>query len=326
MRKLKSITVLLLMILSSFAFSQELGEFKPKDDSYKASKLNDGPKKLYIASFNVNFEVYKEAVDKKAAGGFGRTVKSAAKAKAAVGLATLDKDAVQSKVDQLYAEFVSEMTSKGYEIISADDQSAKEYHQKWEKATGPSVYEAGMTGIVGFVPSGFSYYYKERNIFSDVLSTFSKHPQNLSKALNDALVIDVSLAFVFSELGTDWNVGNQAKVKLLVNYRMANLFGNSSHINFTRGKMKIGGNPESFYNGYMKSDLEIGGVLAKEKVVAYSTQTQKTATSLNPIVSVSGENYSQTTKWLEPDGKKYAEGMYLAGSKFIKFHLEAAFK
>jgi hypothetical protein len=326
--------------------AQQLGEFKPKDDGFKANNIADGSKKIFISNFTVNFEIYKEAVDKKEAGGFGRSIKNAAKAKAAVGLASLDKDAIQAKTDQLYTEFVSEFKNKGYEIISFEEAGKTDSFKGWEKAVGPMLFETDMTGIIAVVPTNYSYYYKDRNAFSSKLDGFDKTAQNLSKELDDALIADVSLVYVFSALGTDWNIGNQAKVKLFVNYRLANSYtvtdektsagitsmfdkskqavGLASYVNFTRGKMKIGGSPESQYLGGMKSDLEIDVVLQKEKIVAYSTQTQATATLLNPIVSIRGDNYSQTTKWLEPDGGKYAEGMYLAGKKLLDYHTNEA--
>ncbi|WKV12358.1 hypothetical protein [Marivirga harenae] len=346
---MKKISLLVLALFSFYTLSaQDLGKFQPKDDAFKSKKLNDGIKKLYISSFNINFEIYKEAVDKKEAGGFGRSIKNAAKAKAAVGLATLEKDAIQSKADQLYKDFVDDMKSRGYEIISAEEAGNTDTYQGWKKATGPSVYETDMTGILSVVPTGYSYFYKDRNALSSTLAGFDKTPQSLSQELQDALVADVSLVYVFSAVGNDWNVGNQAKVKLYINYRLANLYNVTdentsagltslidknkqavalnSYVSFTRGKLKIGGSAESQYSGFMKSDLEISGVLEKDKVVAYSKQTQATATLQNPIVMIRGDNYSETTKWLEPDGKKYAEGMYLAGSEFIKYHLNEVFE
>ncbi|GAA5022575.1 hypothetical protein GCM10011506_00610 [Marivirga lumbricoides] len=341
---MKKISILVLTLLSFYTLSaQDLGKFEPKDDGFKSKKLSDGTKKLYIASFNINFEIYKEAVDKKEAGGFGRSVKNAAKAKAAVGLATLDKEAIQAKADQLYNEFVSDMKAKGYEIISAEEAGKTDTYKGWNKGVGPSVFETDMTGILSVIPTGYNYFYKDRNAFSSKLAGFDKTPQNLSRELDDALVADVSLVYVFTAIGNDWNVGNQAKVKLFINYRLANMYyvtdektsagltslvdkskqavALNSYVTFTRGKLKVGGSAESQYTGYMKSDLEILGVLEKDKVVAYSTQTQATATLLNPVVSIRGDNYSETTKWLEPDGEKYAEGMYLAGSEFIKYHV-----
>lgn len=342
--KTKFLFSTLAVVLFSFTTfqAQSLGEFKPKDDGYKANKVSEGPKKIFISSFTINFEIYKEAVDEKKAGGFGRTIKNAAKAKAAVGLSTLDKAAIQAKADQLYSEFLADFKNKGYEIISSEEAGQTEAYKGWEKAVGPAIFETDMTGIIAVVPTNFSYYYKERNAFSSKMAGFDKTAQNVSKELGDALVADISLIYVFSSLGTDWNIGNQAKVKLFVNYRLADSYnvsdentstgltsmfdkskqsvGLASQVNFTRGKLKIGGSPEAQYLGGMKSDLEIDGVLQKEKIAAYSTQTQATATLLNPIVSIRGDNYSETTKWLEPNGTKYAEGMYLAGKKFLAYH------
>lgn len=342
----KAVFVFLFIAAFVSVQAQSLGEFKLKDEGYKAKNIGDGPKKVYIASFNINFEMYKEAVDKKNAGGFGRTVTSAAKAKAAIGLSSLDKEAIQAKADKLYQEFVTDLKSKGYEIIAAAEAGKSETYKGWKNAVGPSFQETDMTGILAVIPTGYSFYYKDRNAFSGTASLFEKTAQNLSKELNDALIADVSMVYVFSEMGTDWNVGNQANVKIFVNYRLASSYsvsdektsagltsmfdkskqavGLSSYVNFTRGKMSIGGSPEAQYLGTMKSDLDIDGVLKKEKVQAYANKTSATATSLNPIVSVSGTNYSETTKWLTPDGKLYADGMYLAGNKFLSEHLKNA--
>lgn len=348
MKIFSKVLALFLVLNFSLGYSQELGEFKPKEDSYKDKKLNEGSKKLYISSFNINFEIYKEAVDKKQAGGFGRSVKSGAKAKAAIGLSSLDKDALQQKADQLYAEFINDVKKEGYEIISAEEAGKTETYKGWKNSSGPAIFETDMTGILSVVPTGHSFYYKDRTAFTNTIQGFAKTPQNLSEDLDNALIADISLVYVFTEVGNDWNIGNQAKVKIFVNYRLANNYtvsdentssgltsfvdkskqsvGLQSHVNFTRGKLKIGGSAASQYLGYMKSDLEINGVLAKEKVAAYSTQTQATATLQNPIVIIRGSNYSEKTKWLEPDGVKYANGMYLAGNKFIKHHFDNIFK
>lgn len=347
-------TTLQLFFIFLFAFatteaeSQTLGKLETKDNSFKINKLGDGPKKLYISTFTINFEIYKEAVDSKKAGGFGRSIKNAAKAKAAVGLATLDRKAIQEKADQLYTEFVTDFKNKGYEIISAETAGQTDTYKGWNKQIGPEVKETDMTGILAVVPTGYSYYYKDRNAFSSKLAGFAKTAQNLSKELDDALIADVSLVYVFSNEGNDWNIGNAAKVKLLINYRLASSFtisdektstggltsmfdkskqavGLSTSIVLTRGKLSIGGSQESQFTGTLKKDFEIDGVLAKDKVEAYSKQTMANATLLNPIVVIRGDNYSSFTKWLEPDGKKYAEGMYLAGKKFISTHLMEVF-
>lgn len=348
MKKISTLIALLFITAVTGLYAQKIGDFKPKDDSFKAKKLNEGTKKLYIANFGINFEIYKEAIDEKKAGGFGRSVKNAAKAKAAAGLSTLEKEALQAEADKLFTEFVNGMESKGYEIISAGEAGKTATYDGWEMMTGPNIGETDMTGILSIVPTGYSFYYKERNAFSNQMAGFQKTSQNLSQELDDALIADISLIYAFSEIGDDWNVSNQAKVKLNINYRLASNYtfsdedtktslsslvakskqsvALSSQVIFTRGKLPVGGSAEAQYVGAMKSDLEISGVLEKDKVVAFSTQTQATASLQNPIVVIRGDNYSEKTKWLEPNGKKYAEGMYLAGSKFINYHVGEVFK
>lgn len=348
MKKISTLIALLFITAVTGLYAQKIGDFKPKDDSFKAKKLNEGTKKLYIANFGINFEIYKEAIDEKKAGGFGRSVKNAAKAKAAAGLSTLEKEALQAEADKLFTEFVNGMESKGYEIISAGEAGKTATYDGWEMMTGPNIGETDMTGILSIVPTGYSFYYKERNAFSNQMAGFQKTSQNLSQELDDALIADISLIYAFSEIGDDWNVSNQAKVKLNINYRLASNYtfsdedtktslsslvdkskqsvALSSQVIFTRGKLRVGGSAEAQYVGAMKSDLEISGVLEKDKVVAFSTQTQATASLQNPIVVIRGDNYSEKTKWLEPNGKKYAEGMYLAGSKFINYHVGEVFK
>lgn len=341
---------ILLFCVANAAMAQSLGGFKPTASKSKMNKLTNGSKRLYIASFQVNFEIYKEAVDKKSAGGFGRTVTNAAKAKAAVGLATLDKAAIQEKTDKLYSEFVTAFAQKGYEIIDAEEAKKTDTYsgKAWEKHSGPSVFETDMTGIIAAIPSNYIYYSKERNALSSKLAGFDKTPQNLSRDLDDALVADVSLIYVFAETGQDFlDVGNAAKVKLFINYRLDNNYvvtdektnlgitsmfdkskqavALSSYVNFTRGKLPIGGSAEAQYLGSIKYPLEILDVMAKEKIVAYSKKTSVTATLLNPVVSIRGDNYSETTKWLEPDAKKYADGMYDAGKMFLMHHINEVF-
>ena len=344
----KNLLALFLIAFCNSVEAQKIGKLETKEDSYKMKKLDEGVKKIYISSFTINFEFYKEAVDEKKAGGFGRSVKNASKAKAAVGLATLDRTAIQGKADQLYNEFVADFKSKGYEIISVETAGETATYKGWNKQQGPEVKETDMTGILAVVPTGYSYYYKDRNAFSAKLAGFDKTAQNLSKELGDALIADVSLVYIFSDQGNDWNIGNAAKVKLLINYRLANSYvisdeksskttitsmfdkskqavGLSTSIVLTRGKLSIGGSPESQFTGTLKKDLEIEGVLEKDKVEAFSKQTMATATLQNPIVSIRGDNYSSTAKWLEPDGKKYAEGMYLAGKAFLSAQFNAVF-
>jgi hypothetical protein len=75
----------------------------------------------------------------------------------------------------------------------------------------------------------------------------------------------------------------------------------------------------------LKKDLEIEVVLNRDQVKAYSKPTMVIAALLNLIVVSRSGNYSFTVKWLEPDGAKHAEGIYLAENKFLSTHLMEVF-
>jgi hypothetical protein len=334
--------VLLFMFFYNFSLihAQGLGEFKPSTQDYGTGKLKKNAKRIYIASFNVNFEVYKEAINYKASGGFGGNVKGEAMARGAIGLNGLLQEDIQAKTNQLYNEFVADLKSKGFEIISPEVASKTTTYEGWEQETGPYVAESGMPGVMTAVPEGYTFFYKkEDSKGKKKKGTFGGAfvPQKLSNELDDAVIADVDLFFMYSEDGDDWLRGNGAQVKMFTNFRLINTHYVSapkenkviglkgaqtfdhiqSNVMFTQ--CKIGMGAETQYTGSLKTPLEIDGVIKKEKMVVYSKQGSATVTSITPIVIV-GPSYSENTKWLDVDSQKYALGLYNAGSKMLKHH------
>tara|TARA_R110002111_G_scaffold246413_1_gene309040 strand:- start:30908 stop:31954 length:1047 start_codon:yes stop_codon:yes gene_type:complete len=320
--------------------AQELEDFKPNKDKYGLGKLKKGPKKIYIASFNVNFETYKEAVSYKASGGFRNNAKGEATASAAIGINGLEEADIQEKTNQLYNDFIADLKAKGFEIITAETAGKTKTYNDWQKASGPYVIQSGLPGVMTSVPEDYSFFYKKVSKNGKKKKGFlngSLVPQKLSDELDDAVVANVNLYFMYSEAGNDFfkNAGG-AKVKMFTNYRLISDYvvaalkkkglrmkgaQTSDRINtiisFTKGKTGLGA--ETQYNGTLKKDLEIKGVIKKEKVVAYSKQTSETATSFKPVV-IAGPVYSSLTKWIDVNSEKYVAGLYNAGSKFLNFH------
>ena len=89
--------ILTLFFISLSSFSQNVDDFKIKTKFYGANKMKKAPKKIFINSFNVNYEIYKEAVDFKRGGNGGRIGgnTSNATARAAVGLGGIDANKMQ---------------------------------------------------------------------------------------------------------------------------------------------------------------------------------------------------------------------------------------
>lgn len=344
MSKLQLAIIVFIGVLCGNVNAQDLAEFKPGQQKYGLGKLKKGPKKIYIASFNVNFETYKEAISYKSSGGFRNNVKGEATARAAIGINGLQESDIQEKTNKLYEDFISELKSNGFEIITSETAAKTKTYEGWEKSSGPFVIESGLPGVMTSSPEGYSFFYKketkEGKKKKGALGGLFV-PQKLSNELDDAVIVDVNLYFMYSEAGNDFfKSAGGAKVKMFTNYR---LIGDyfvaapktkgfirmkgaqtvdriNTSISFTKGKIGMGA--ETQYNGNLKNDLEINGVIKKEKVVAFSKQSSATATSFTPIVIV-GPSYSELTKWIDVDSEKYSEGLFNAGSKFLSYHTKA---
>ncbi|RCS26326.1 hypothetical protein DUT90_11180 [Polaribacter sp. WD7] len=354
--------VLLICVFTSIhLFSQDLGEINVKNQFYGVKTMKKAPKKIYINSFNVNYEFYKEAVDFKNGGNGGRIGgnKGSATARAAIGLGGIQANLMQEKTNKLYTNFVNRLKSEGYEIISADEAGKTELYNDWKKTTGPSIGES-FSGIINTVPEGFSFFYKRKTDKGEIKKGFLGGIGNqakLSKALGEATIADVNLFVMFTENGTNLFKGSAAKVKLKTNLRLASnylisvpvkpkkkkgiagkLLGSvsikgatndypaSSNITFMQGKVGLGS--KASFTGILKEDIEINGVVEKQKVVAYQKQGSFVPTSFSTYsgyLSATADRFSTTTKWIDVDAKKYAEGYYNSCNTFLTKQLDAFF-
>lgn len=355
---MKKQTTLLFALLTVITISaQSISEVKISSKNYGISKAKKGPKRVFINSFNINYEVYKEAIDVKTGGsGFRGKKTGDATARAAVGLSGIEKEDIQAKTDQLYQDFIADFKVKGYEFVSVAEASKIKIFEGWETGSGPYVNESGVPGVLTSVPSGYSFLYKSKSksgkikkgLFGGALKT-----PIISKQLENALVVDVNLYVMYSEeAGGGFNLGSLskvAKVKIKTNLRLADeyavvapkkptklgVFGSigvkgattvdyiNSSMTVTYGKMKIGAGAMGQYNGMLKKSIEINGVMKKDKISAYQKQATFTPTSFNSYGGLNlKDRFSKNTTWVKVDSGKYADGLYNACSGFLKNHTQ----
>lgn len=336
--KRKIILTASILIFAFTTQAQTLGEFSVKTAEMGKGKLRSAPKKVYIASFNVYFEAYKEAIDfKKGSSMLGGGVTSDATARAAVGLTGIKATDIQQRANQLYNEFVADLKKGGLEIISPDVAGKIEVYEDWEKASGPFVAESGIPGVLISVPEGHSQYFRGMKANGKVKKGMLDDnilPARISSQLDDAIIANVNLYFMFAEEGSDLLKGNAAKVKILTNLRLVGDFTVqapndkgifkgaqtfervSSSVIFNQGKQGLGSLVTFATN--LKKPLEIDGVIKKEKVTAYQKQGSSTPTSFTSISNMdTADRFSKNTTWIEVDSKKYAEGLYMAAKKML---------
>lgn len=342
--KIKTISILSCLFISIAVCAQSLGEYKPGLSKYGLKEFKKAPKKIYISNFSIHFEIYKDAVDYKAAGGFRNAKTGEATARAAIGLQNIETRDIQAQTDKLYNEFISDLKKGGYEVISTDEAGQTSTYEGWERAQGPYIQESGLPGVLVAVPNDYSFYYKRETKKGKKKKGFLGglgKPAALSKQLGDAVIADVDLYVMFTEDKQSLFKGNAAKVKILTNLRLVGQYAITSEkkggmikfkgattvdyvnskVDFFQGKMGLGS--KGAYQVSLKKPLEINGVIAKEKVVAYQKGESKFLTSFNTN-SYNGlsfytleDRFSTTAKWLEVDSKKYAEGLYNACNKVL---------
>ena len=335
-----------------FTFStfqaQELGEFKPNDDTFGLGKLKSKKKRIYISNFSINYQLYNEKEKTKKGGALFRDkgVKGDATAELIVGLGNLSENDFQTITNDLYKDFIKQLKDKGFEIISVDVAGKTDAYNGWTKASGPKIEVSEMPGIISAYPEGYSFYYEEKTkagkFFGDKFAALDKTPQKLSKEMDDAIVVDVDLyVFFMKDLyafqGSAANIKIKTQLSLVSNESVSAKSDDKSlafrkkveyatginSIQFVCGKLPIGGSAESVYTGTLKKDFTIENVIDEKVIQSYAKGAVDFVgndTYFGKYYEAENKSSSKTTV-IEVDANKYKEGVINAGKTFLDFHL-----
>src|SRR5690606_21435561 len=173
--------------------AQTLSEFKPKDQSYGLNKAKNA-KRIYIASFDVNYQIYNEKQDYKQGGyQLGGGMKGDALTEVSVGLEGLDEATDQGITDKLYKDYLAQIEAKGLTIISPDEAARKGSYEGYTRMSGGTITMAEIPGVLSTSPTGFEFFIKgvdkdgkmKRGGFLG--NEAMKFPK-LSKELDDAMI------------------------------------------------------------------------------------------------------------------------------------------
>lgn len=356
----KSVLSLLCIVLCAYGFTQKLedDEVSMNKSGFKEKLFFKGDKKVYINSFLVYNEVYREDKDIKRGGsGFGGVVKGKATVVQTLGLSGIEAGDLQVVANQLYDDFVNELKEEGFNIITSAEAGKTEAYDGWQLVEGPVVKDAGLPGVLSVIPEGHSYFIRGvdkegKDVKSKGISKLMNkggsgstglafsNSAALSKQLNDALIVDVCLSYLFTQEGDNWLRGNSAKIIVKTNFRLGtgavSKLNDSksfvkmnaekgatinSYINFAKGK--FGAGSESLFQTSIKKNMYINGVIDSKRITASQSQSTVYPSSFNSYqlgndFYTDVENRKSTnSNWIEVDSKKYAEGMLLSGSAYM---------
>ena len=168
----------------------------------------------------------------------------------------------------------------------------------------------------------------------------------LSSELNDANIVDVDLYVLFLNdekayqgRGAKITVSTNLHLPAIENYSFTekttgamSLLKNTKQkvvscvnaIDFVQGKYKIGGSPLAQYSGTLKKDLNIDGVIGKEKIQSFA----KADVDYVGLETIYGRAYRadnetiENSAFIDVDKSKYLAGTKKALGKFLSFHTQ----
>lgn len=344
------LAILALLAIASLgataAYAQELGAFAPTAQKYGIKNIAQSGKRIHIASFNVNYQVFNARTDFKQGGSmFGGGNRGDATAKLAIALAGFSTEDLVANTDRLFADFQQTLQDNGFTLISIDDAAKAEAYEGWVRAEGGEAKRSPLPGIISVSPTGFEYMIKSVKAASKKKGAFANVAAqgrfgSLSQQLDDAIIAEVDFSIIFTEEGQSWNAGG-AKIKMRPNLRLidtytivndkkkkgiismkgAQTFDRvSSAVNFHHGKVGMG--VKSAYLGTLKKPLEINGVVDEKKIVTFVRQSTDAVGASNAFYTVYSDEARETeeTKTLEVEEGAYAEGTYAACKKMLLEH------
>lgn len=312
--KTKLLLPIVILMGISFTKAQTLGEFKPgKAGPVSLEKPKFDNKNVYIADFAVHYQVYSEkTATKKGGSGIYGAVMGAAKASLAVGL-DISEGTLQRITDDAYAQFITDLKAKGFSIMKADEAKSTDFYKGYQYSTNLNISPSNIREDAVIVhPQNVGFFYKEKGLIENTTK--------LSKELNDAAVIRVDLYVEFVKTTGSNKSGIGANVVAKTNLVLS-LDNTIAH--FIVGRNRIGGSPLAEYQGVLKKDLDIDGVIKEEKITNYVASDYDnwgTKTAFGTLYSA--KNRATAKAAIVPaDVQKYEKGVEQAIDVFLKYHL-----
>ena len=304
------IFVILLGILTN---AQTLGDFKPGKAGPKSlSKPTFDNKKMYIADFTIHYQVYnEESASKKGGSGIFGKVMGAAKASLAVGL-DIPESVFQNITNEVYSNFVSDLKDKGFEVIAGNTAKNTKFFEGYNCSENIAMQVSNeVDGAIAVHPQNIGFCYKNNK---------SENYTKLSSELNDAAVARVDLLIEFVESRGSNKSGIGASVVAKTNLVLSD---DNSIAHFVVGRNKIGGSPLAEYQGVLKKELDIDGVIKEEKISTYTTSDYDnwgTETALGTVYAAKNKSNSKVAL-VNADAEKYQRGVIIAIDQFLQYHL-----
>ncbi len=276
MRKLS--VVIACMVLPFLVNAQTISDKEVKSGGFSQGKFKNAPKKVYINSFQIFFEVFGSA-DASTTGGesFGR-VHSSTKTVMGVALEGVESEDFMMVTNNAYQYFIEDLKSKGFELVSADEAGKTSLYKDWIRKQGGELSSSESAGFVRATPAGYEYFVPgEKKSGKERTTVFDRSPA-LSQELGDAIIVDVALSFDFIDMKVFRSeLLNVSNVKGKVNFKVSTAPGPSmvvSTVNFSYGKTFTAAT--AAIQNTLKSDIAIESKVFQDEKFSETTTSKAT--------------------------------------------------
>lgn len=256
--------------------AQTIGEVDLKGiNNYGLRKLKDGPKKVFIGQFRLNFQTMYIASEKKKGGFRGgsdytRSYKSDVEASLAIGLKGLKEQDLIDITNQLYQDLVAKLKAEGYEIIPASAAGKIEVLNDWEKRTGGQLSQSQYEGYVSVSPTGFDYLVRVVKDNGKEKGNILNRSAEVSKQLEGAALMIVNITIPFAQEAESGGskllgrLGGGAKVVAETGLMIGN---NALDVSGTTQYYANGSSVISIYAKQSMSNINVGNWVLKKPII-----------------------------------------------------------
>ena len=331
---MKNVFALLFLVTSLVS----VGQVEIKDVSgYGQKKFKDAPKKMYIASFRV---IYQMLFSQQEVARGGREIGGGYRGDATAGLNMalkgLETEDVQKLTDEIYLDFVNQVKAAGYELASIDEAQQSVEFEGYERKMGGTLNEAQFPGLITAVPTGFEYMIKRTTSKGKEKGRFNGF--KLSADLAGTVIATVTVVVPFvedAESGLSKSltkaVGGVAKIVVKPNLRIeSDIMGSAgafsldmaqtkSSFFFAERKIK----PLAVTNAHLKKDVDIPNIIEEKKYKATeSAQTDLWGSSYGALrVFNVTDAFLENTYPIEVDASAYRAAVKGAANEYLSASL-----
>lgn len=270
----------------------------------KPNKLEDAPKKIFIKTFKIYYQMIAEA-EKTVYGGRqfgGGSYTGDATARLAVGVEGVEPEDLQSLTNEIYQDYIGRLKDMGLQVMTAQDITPIDYFDGWGSIEGPHINQEQVKGSLMVVPDGFSYKVKKitkkgkertggfmagiqsvngADVAEFNSSAYGALPK-ISNQLDDAIVAEVAISVPSIYLDPKSKLGT-AKIKGGPYLRLG-----KAKVSYVAGKLKKPGapSPNSMVEMLLTKAVPINGVFEGEEFKAVATKSRTTVPSYATFFTV----------------------------------------